>query len=69
MSSVFEQSVAIESSMRSLRKASLKFWVAITVLSAIVAVGIAAWVLQLQQGMGIAGYTDRAFWAVYIADS
>ena len=68
MSTAVGQALVIESSMRSLRKASLKFWVAIVVLSAIVGVGIAAWILQLQQGMGIAGYTDRAFWAVYIAD-
>ena len=68
MSTAVGQLLVIESAMRSLRKASLKFWMAIAVLSAIVGVGIAAWILQLQQGMGIAGYTDRAFWAVYIAD-
>ena len=32
------------------------------------AIGCAAWIYQLSQGMGVAGYTDRAFWAIYIAD-
>jgi Ni/Fe-hydrogenase subunit HybB-like protein len=68
MSNVTGQSVLIEDSMRSLRKSSLKFWAAIAVLSIVVAVGIVAWVIQLRQGMGVAGYSDRAFWAVYIAN-
>lgn len=68
MSTVAEQSAAIETSMRSLRKPSLRFWIAIAVLSIIVIVGIAAWIIQLQKGMGVAGYTDRSFWAIYIAN-
>jgi molybdopterin-containing oxidoreductase family membrane subunit len=58
----------IEAAMRPFKKASLKFWVAIAVLSAIVLLGIVAWVIQLREGMGVAGYTDRSFWAIYIAD-
>lgn len=58
----------IEAAMRPFKKASVKFWVAIAVLSAIVLLGIVAWVIQLREGMGIAGYTDRSFWAIYIAD-
>jgi Ni/Fe-hydrogenase subunit HybB-like protein len=68
MSKVTGQSFVIEDSMHSLRKSSLKFWVAIALLSIIVAVGIFAWITQLRQGMGVAGYSDRAFWAVYIAN-
>ena len=33
-----------------------------------VGAGIAAWVVQLKGGMGVAGYNDHAFWAIYIAD-
>lgn len=58
----------VETSMRSLRKSSAKFWIAITVLSAFVLLGIVAWVVQIRVGMGVAGYTDRSFWAVYIAN-
>lgn len=59
---------AIEAAMRPFRKASIKFWIAIGVLSALVALGIVAWVIQLRDGMGVAGYTNRSFWAIYIAD-
>lgn len=68
MSTVAEQPAVIDASMRSLRKASLKFWITIAILGTIVAVGIVAWIVQLRNGMGVAGYTDRSFWAVYIAN-
>lgn len=58
----------IEATMRPFKKASFKFWFAIAVLSAIMLLGIVAWILQLREGMGVAGYTDRSFWAIYIAD-
>lgn len=58
----------IEAAMRPFRKASIKFWITIALLSAIVIFGIIAWVIQLREGMGVAGYTDRSFWAIYIAD-
>lgn len=59
---------AIEAAMRPLGKASKKFWVTIAILSAIVAFGIFGWIVQLREGMGVAGYNDRSFWAIYIAD-
>jgi len=58
----------VETAMRSLRPASWRFRIAIAVLSVIVTVGLVAWVVQLRQGMGVAGYSDRSFWAIYIAD-
>ncbi len=61
-------SEVVETSMRSLRKSSTKFWVAIGVLSALVLLGIVAWTFQLKFGMGAAGFTDRSFWAVDMAN-
>ncbi|MDQ1304566.1 MAG: hypothetical protein QG671_393, partial [Actinomycetota bacterium] len=58
----------VEAAMRPMGRASKKFWIAIALLTVVVAVGIYAWVVQLQQGMGAAGYTDSSFWAIYIAD-
>lgn len=55
---------AIEACMRPFKKASLRFWIAIGVLSAIVALGIFAWIVQLQQGMGVSGFSNRSFWAI-----
>ena len=58
----------VEAAMRPMHRASVRFWIAIAVLTLIVAFGIYAWIVQLQQGMGVAGYTDSSFWAIYIAD-
>lgn len=63
-----QQPSAIEAALRPFKKASLKFWIAIAALSIIVAVGIMAWVVQLQEGMGVAGFTDRSFWAIDLAN-
>ncbi len=44
------------------------WWPAVIALGAVVVVGLAAWAVQLADGLGVAGYNDRAFWAVYEAD-
>ncbi|MEP7034024.1 MAG: NrfD/PsrC family molybdoenzyme membrane anchor subunit [Dermatophilaceae bacterium] len=59
---------AREASLRSFGKPSRRWWLAIALLSLVVATGIAAWVVQLKDGMGVAGYNDHAFWAIYVAD-
>jgi Ni/Fe-hydrogenase subunit HybB-like protein len=55
-------------SLRPFGKPSGAWWLVVGGLSAVVLVGITAWVLQLRNGMGVAGYNDHAFWAIYIAD-
>ncbi len=57
-----------EASLRPFGKPSLAWWAVVATLAAVVAVGIYAWILQLREGMGVAGYNDHAFWAIYIAD-
>jgi Ni/Fe-hydrogenase subunit HybB-like protein len=59
---------AREASLRPFGRPSRLWWLTISALSLIVLAGIAGWVLQLQGGMGVAGYSDQAFWAIYIAD-
>ncbi|HEY8619613.1 MAG TPA: hypothetical protein VIM01_06035, partial [Dermatophilaceae bacterium] len=59
---------AREASLRPFGKPSRLWWLTIGALSLVVLAGIAAWVVQLRGGMGVAGYTDHAFWAIYIAD-
>jgi Ni/Fe-hydrogenase subunit HybB-like protein len=59
-----QQPSAIEAAMRPFKKASVKFWIAIGLLGAVVTLGIVAWVVQLQQGMGVAGFSGRSFWAI-----
>ncbi|CAB4871294.1 MAG: hypothetical protein F2793_03520 [Actinobacteria bacterium] len=75
MSSVMETSLAtdgpadvIEAAMRPFRKPSKKFRAVLVVLAIVVAAAIGAYAYQLRMGMGVAGYTDSSFWAIYIAD-
>jgi len=68
MSKSSEEPAVVDSALRSLRGASVKFWVAIALLSILVGLGVVAWIVQLQQGMGVAGYSDSSFWAIYIAN-
>jgi Ni/Fe-hydrogenase subunit HybB-like protein len=58
----------IEAVLRPFRRPSGRYRAAVAVLTVVVLVGIAAWVYQLSRGMAVAGYTDRSFWAIYIAD-
>jgi molybdopterin-containing oxidoreductase family membrane subunit len=59
---------AREASMRPFARPSVQWWLVVGGLAVVVGVGIFAWVLQLRGGMGVAGYNDHAFWAIYIAD-
>ena len=61
--------LAREASLRPFGKPSPRWWMAIIALSVMVLSGIAAWIVQLKLGMGVAGYNDHAFWAIYIADA
>ena len=54
--------------MRPFGKPSNRYWMAVAFLTAVVALGLVAWVYQLRQGMAVAGYRDSAFWAIYIAN-
>ena len=62
------QPSAVEASMRAFKKASTKFWIAIGLLSAVVALGIVAWIVQLREGMGVSGFSNRSFWAIDLAN-
>lgn len=44
------------------------FWPAVGALSAVVALGFSAWIVQLRTGLGSAGYNNQAFWAIYEAN-
>ena len=59
---------AREASLRPFGRPSRAWWLTIFGLSLVVTTGVVAWVVQLRDGMGVAGYSDQAFWAIYIAD-
>ncbi|NNN19480.1 MAG: hypothetical protein HKL84_06445, partial [Acidimicrobiaceae bacterium] len=45
-------------------RTSVRWRLAVTLLSLVVLAGIVAWIYQLKHGLGAAGYNDQAFWAV-----
>ena len=54
--------------MRPVLETPRWWWPAVGVLGTVVVLGIVAWVVQVADGLGVAGYNDNAFWAVYEAD-
>ncbi len=44
------------------------WWPTVVVLGAVVVLGVVAWVYQVANGLGTAGYNDGAFWAIYEAN-
>ncbi|MCL6095858.1 MAG: polysulfide reductase NrfD [Actinobacteria bacterium] len=57
-----------EAAMRPVMDRSRWWKLVVAGLSAIVLLGIVAWAVQLADGLGVSGYNNRAFWAVYEAD-
>jgi len=45
-----------------------RYWLLISILSAIVAWGIYAWVLQLREGLGVTGMNRPVYWGLYISN-
>ncbi len=54
--------------MRPVLETPRWWWPAVSVLGAIVVLGIVAWAVQVADGLGVAGYNDQAFWAIYEAN-
>src|SRR4051812_49693179 len=59
---------AREASLRPFGRPSSAWYLTVCALGIVVAIGVYAWTVQLREGMGVAGYNDHAFWAIYIAD-
>jgi molybdopterin-containing oxidoreductase family membrane subunit len=59
---------AREASLRPFARPGRGYWVLLGALGAVIVLGAVAWSVQLRRGLGAAGYNDRAFWAIYIAD-
>ncbi len=58
----------MQEAMRPVLETPRWWWPSVAVLSAIVIAGIGAWAVQVTDGLGVSGYSDKAFWAVYEAD-
>jgi molybdopterin-containing oxidoreductase family membrane subunit len=53
---------------RPLAPSNRHFWLLVAGLGLLVAMGAAAYVYQLFYGLGVAGYSDSAFWGIYEAN-
>ncbi|HZJ03913.1 MAG TPA: NrfD/PsrC family molybdoenzyme membrane anchor subunit [Nocardioidaceae bacterium] len=59
---------AREAALRPFDKPGRGWWLVVGALSLVVLAGVLAWVVQFQRGVGVAGYSDGAFWAIYEAN-
>lgn len=54
--------------MRPVLETPSWWWPAVAILGVIVVLGVVAWVYQVAHGLGVSGYNDGAFWAIYEAN-
>lgn len=59
---------AREATLRPFARPGRSYWVVLVALALVVLAGVAAWVVQLRRGMGVAGFNDQAFWALDLAN-
>lgn len=59
---------ACEAALRPFRRPGRGYWLLLAALTALVALGVAAWIVQLRRGLGVSGFNDHAFWAIDLAD-
>ncbi len=59
---------AREAALRPFRRPGRGDWLLLAALTAVVAVGVAGWIVQLRRGMGVSGFNDSAFWSIDLAD-
>lgn len=57
-----------EAALRPLQRSGRGFWILLGALAALVVWGVAAYVVQLVNGLGAAGYSDTSFWGIYEAN-
>ena len=59
---------AREAALRPFGRPGRGYWLLLAVLTAMVALGVAAWIVQMRRGLGVSGFNDHAFWAIDLAD-
>ena len=57
-----------ETAFRPLARSGKRFWLLAAGLGVLVLWGFVAYFVQLTQGLGAAGYTDKGFWGIYEAN-
>src|SRR5437870_7610 len=57
-----------EAALRPLAPSGRRFWALAGLLALLVLAGLAAYVVQVSDGLGSAGYSDKGFWGIYEAN-
>src|SRR5579884_2423657 len=57
-----------EAALRPLARSGRRFWLLAGLLGLLVLWGVVSYAIQLVNGLGAAGYTDRGFWGIYEAN-
>lgn len=57
----------LEAALRPMLHAGRGFWVAVALTGTVVAIGAAAYAVQLGAGLGVTGLSDQVFWGLYEA--
>ncbi len=53
---------------RVMNPAGLKYWLWVAFLAFLVAIGVSYWTRQIYEGLGVTGYGQPNYWAVYITN-
>jgi molybdopterin-containing oxidoreductase family membrane subunit len=56
----------VERAMWPIGRGDRNFWLAVVVLSALVAAGVYAWIYQIQRGLWVTGLNQKVSWGFYI---
>ena len=59
---------AREAALRPFRRPGRGYWLLLAALTAVVALGAAAWIVQIRRGLGVSGFNDHSFWSIDLAD-
>ena len=59
---------AREAALRPFRRPGRGYWLLLAALTAVVALGAVAWVVQIRRGLGVSGFNDHSFWSIDLAD-
>ncbi|HBY97434.1 MAG: polysulfide reductase NrfD [Ardenticatenaceae bacterium] len=57
-----------EAALRPLAPSGRRFWALMAGLGLLAGWGVVAYITQLVKGLGVAGYSDKAFWGIYEAN-
>ena len=53
---------------RPIQAPSWRYWLLLAITAAVIGLGVVAWAVQIEEGLGVAGITHPVMWGVYITN-